>query len=163
MLPALDIFLPICLAAALAGIVRGFTGFGAALGFIPIASSIVEPWKAVVFLFVIDSVTTLPLIPNAVRHCTWREIIPLTLGAMVTVPLGAFFLLSVDPTALRSALAALALGAVTTLASGWRYQSLPSPALQAAVGAVAMQLLWTFDLYFLVRGSKPIRNSACQR
>ena len=133
----ISLLAPICLAAALAGIVRGFTGFGAALVFIPIASSMVAPWQAVILLFVIDCVTTLPLIPNAARNCTWREIIPLTLGAMVTVPIGAFFLLSVDPTALRWALAVLALGAVSVLASGWRYQAPPSPALSATVGAVS--------------------------
>ena len=137
MLPAPDVFVPICFAAALAGLVRGFTGFGSALVFIPIASSIVEPWQAVILLFVIDSVTTLPLIPNAIRKCTRREVLPLSLGATATVPLGAYFLLSVDPTALRWMLAALALGAVTALASGWRYQSLPSPALSAVVGATS--------------------------
>jgi uncharacterized protein len=134
---AQEAFLPICLAAALAGAVRGFTGFGAALVFIPIASSIVEPWQAVVLLFVIDSVTTLPLLPNAFRHCTWREVIPLTLGAAAMVPVGAYFLLSVDPTALRWALSALALAAVAALASGWRYQALPNPTLSAGVGIVS--------------------------
>jgi uncharacterized protein len=137
MLPPLDMFLPICFAAVLAGMVRGFTGFGAALVFIPIASSIVEPWQAVILLFVIDCVTSLPLVPNAVRKCTWREVIPLSLGATLTVPIGVHFLLSVDPTALRWTLSALALGAVAALASGWRYQSPPSPALSAVVGVAS--------------------------
>src|SRR5258708_36542058 len=99
MLPHLDIFVPLSLIAALAGAVRGFAGFGTALVFIPIASGIVPPWQAVVILFVIDSVTTLPLVPAAVRICTWREVAPLSVGAAITVPVGAYFLLTVDPTA----------------------------------------------------------------
>jgi len=132
--PELNIFIPIALVAALAGVVRGFTGFGSALVFIPIASSIVPPWQAVILLFIIDGVTSLPLMPDAVRRCTWREVVPLALGATVTVPLGTYFLLSVDPTSLRWALSALALGAVGVLASGWRYHRAPGPALSAAVG-----------------------------
>ncbi len=136
-MPALDILLPLCAAAALAGAVRGFTGFGSALVFVPIASSIVPPWQAVIILFIIDGVTALPLVPDAFRKCTWREVLPLSLGAAVMVPLGAHFLLSVDPTALRWTLAGLALGAVAVLTSGWRYQAQPSPMLSAAVGATS--------------------------
>jgi uncharacterized protein len=134
---ASDILVPVCLAAALAGLVRGFTGFGSALVFIPIASSIVEPWQAVILLYIIDSITSLPLVPDAIRHCTWREVLPLSLGATVAVPVGTHFLLAVDPTALRWALAALALGAVAVLASGWRYQSRPGAATSVAVGATS--------------------------
>lgn len=136
-MPDPAVFIPVALAAALAGVVRGFTGFGAALVFIPIASSIVPPWQAVVLLFLIDGVTSLPLLPDALRRCTWREVVPLVLGAAVTVPLGTHFLLSVDPTALRWALSALALVSVGVLASGWRYHRAPGPVLSAAVGTTS--------------------------
>jgi uncharacterized membrane protein YfcA len=135
MLPPLDLFLPLALTAALAGLVRGFTGFGSALVFTPIASAIVEPWQAIILLFVMDGITALPLLPDAVRHCTWREVVPLSLGATVAVPVGAHFLLVIDPTALRWLLSALSLGAVAALASGWRYHALPGPAMSAVVGA----------------------------
>ncbi len=137
MLPPFHIVLPLLLTAALAGGVRGFTGFGTALVFVPIASSIVPPWEAVVVLFVIDGVTTLPLVPAALHKCTWREVAPLCLGATVTVPVGAYFLLSIDPTALRWALGALAMGAVGLLASGWRYHAAPGRLVSGVVGAAS--------------------------
>ena len=137
MLPSLDIVVPLALISALAGAVRGFTGFGTALVFMPLASGIVAPWQAVIILYIIDSVTALPLVPNAVRTCTWSEVAPLSIGAAVTVPIGAYFLLTIDPTSLRWALAALALGAVAILASGWRYQDVPGRLVSAAVGASA--------------------------
>ncbi len=133
----MNVFVPLLLISALAGAVRGFTGFGTALVFIPIASTIVPPWQAVIILYVIDTVTTLPLIPRAVRTCTWREVVPLCIGATLTVPVGAAFLLTVDPTALRWALAALALGAVAILASGWRYRALPGRLVSGVVGAAS--------------------------
>ncbi len=137
MLPNTDVLIPLLFTAALAGAVRGFTGFGTALVFMPIASGFVPPWQAVVILYIIDSVTTLPLVPEALRKCTWREVAPLSLGATVTVPIGAYFLLTVDPTMLRWALGAMALGAVALLASGWRYHSVPSRQVSAAVGAAS--------------------------
>ena len=103
----------------------------------PIASGLVPPWQAVIILYIIDSVTTLPLVPSALGRCTWREVLPLSLGAAFTVPVGAYFLLAVDPTALRWALGALALGAVALLASGWRYRAAPSRLVSACVGAAS--------------------------
>lgn len=137
MIPALPDFLPLAVAAILASTVRGFSGFGSALLFIPLASTVVEPWRAVVLLFVIDGLMTLPLLPRAVRTCTWREVIPLSAGAAITVPIGAYFLVIIDPTALRWTLSALALGAVAVLASGWRYYRAPIPAFSAGVGAAS--------------------------
>jgi uncharacterized membrane protein YfcA len=135
MLPQIDVFLPLFLIAALAGAVRGFTGFGTALVFVPLASGVVAPWEAVIILYIIDTVATLPLLPSALRKCNWREVTPLCIGATITMPIGAYFLLTVDPTALRWALGALALGAAGILASGWRYRALPGRLVSAAVGA----------------------------
>ena len=43
-------------AAALAGLVRGFSGFGAAMVFVPIAGALYSPEQAVVLLFLTDTV-----------------------------------------------------------------------------------------------------------
>jgi uncharacterized protein len=137
MIPDFPDFIPLAMAAALAGLMRGFSGFGSALLFVPLASLYVEPSKAVILLFVIDGLMALPLLPRALRRCNWREVAPLSAGAAVTVPIGVFFLVSVDPTALRWVLSALALGAVAVLASGWRYHSHPGAALSAVVGSTS--------------------------
>jgi len=131
---AMDALPALLLAAVSAGVVRGFSGFGSAMLFVPIASAAVEPRQAVVLLFVIDGIISVPLLPGGWRHCNWREVAPLSLGAALTVPLGGYLLVSVDPTALRWALATLALGAVAVLSSGWRYRRIPGTGLSAAVG-----------------------------
>ena len=46
--------------AALAGLVRGFSGFGAALTFIPLASMVYDPRVSIVALWVVDALGTLP-------------------------------------------------------------------------------------------------------
>ncbi len=136
-LPSSDLLVPLCLIAVLAGLVRGFSGFGTALVFMPLASTLVQPWQAVIILYIIDTVTTLPLIRNAVSRCAWREVAPLSIGAAMLVPIGAYFLTRADPTALRWALSGIALGAVALLGSGWRYQKEPSWRVSAIVGTLS--------------------------
>jgi len=124
-------------AAILAGVVRGFSGFGAAMVFVPLAAMVVGPATAVVLIFLLDLLPSWALMLTAARHCSWREVLPLALGAGITIPLGAWLLVSADPLALRWAMPTLSLVAVALLASGWRYNRVPAPALSGAVGAVA--------------------------
>lgn len=124
-------------AALIAGITRGFSGFGAALIFVPLISAAYGPEVAAPLLLVIDTVLTLPIVVRAVRECVWRQIIPLAIGAVLTVPLGVAILGHVDPMALRWTLAALAVCLLVLMASGWRYSGRPRLPVTLAVGAIA--------------------------
>lgn len=130
-------FLGLALAAALAGLVRGFSGFGAAMIFAPVASALYGPQSAVAMLFVADGVITLPVVAGAVRHCAWREVAPLAFGAALAYPLGVRLLLVLDPVPLRWVISLMVLGLVALLATGWRYRQRPSLAGTAAIGGVA--------------------------
>jgi len=136
-MPDTAILIPLYAAALLAGLVRGFSGFGAAMTFVPIAAMVVGPPAAVILIFVIDLIPAWALVPGAARHCDLRQVLPLALGAALTIPVGAWLLASTDPTALRWALPILSLAAVGLLASGWRYQGNPGPALSGAVGGTS--------------------------
>ncbi len=130
-------FLWLGCAVALAGLVRGFSGFGSAMIFIPLASMVVRPEVAVPLLFLADSLATIHITLPSLRRCSWREILPLLAGASLTVPLGVALLVSVDPSVMRWAISLTILLAVVTLASGWRLErSLPF-AGTAAVGGLA--------------------------
>jgi hypothetical protein len=130
-------FLGLLAAAALAGVVRGFSGFGAAMVFVPVASALRSPQEAVVLLFLVDSVVSLPLLSPAFRRCTWREVAPLALGAGLLVPVGVELLLVADPVATRWAISLLVLAFTGLMASGWRYTARPSIPMTVAVGAAA--------------------------
>lgn len=127
----------LAMAAALAGLVRGFSGFGAAMVFVPIASAVRSPEVAVVLLFLTDTVVSLPLLPPAFRRCAWREVLPLALGAGLLVPVGVEVLLATDPTVMRWAISLLVLTSTGLLASGWRYTERPSVPATLAVGGLA--------------------------
>jgi len=110
------------LATVLAGVVRGFAGFGAGMLFTPIVSLAYEPRLAVALLFVIDFVVAVPLLPRAFRQYHIREVLPISIGATVTVPVGIYFLYSSDPVMLRYLISIVILTFVAILATGWRYR-----------------------------------------
>ena len=122
---------------ALAGFVRGLTGFGAALIALPVASALVGPKAAIAILALADWPATLPLLPPAFRRCDWPTVLPAALAAIVAVPFGAFILAHSDPDALRWGLSITVMAMLALLVSGWRYRGAPRAPLSAAVGAIA--------------------------
>jgi len=125
------------LAAFAAAAIRGFSGFGAGLVFMPVAAACFGPKIAAGILFVVDTILIVPFVVKAVRIVDWREVLPLGLGAMATVPAGALVLLYVDPIPLRWGLSLAIFASVGVLAAGWRYRGPTRIWLSALVGAVA--------------------------
>ncbi len=130
-------FLMAVAAAVAAALVRGFTGFGSALIFIPVASAAYGPTVAAPILLLVDFVLTLPYFVAGLRRCRWSTVLPAAIAAIVVSPLGAWTLAVGDPTALRWAISVAILLLVALMASGWRYRSDPVPPLSAAVGVVS--------------------------
>jgi uncharacterized membrane protein YfcA len=131
------LFLTAALAAFAAAIVRGFSGFGAGLIFMPIGAACLGPKTAAGVLFVIDTILILPFVARAVQIVEWREVLPLGVGAVLAVPLGVAVLLRADPIPLRWALSITILISVGVLAMGWRYRGPTRLPLSLAVGGLA--------------------------
>lgn len=125
------------LSVLVAGLARGFSGFGAALIFIPLASAIIGPKMASPVLLVIDCVAAAGLLPAAARAADRRDVSFMAAGAAIGVPLGAWALLHTNPLAVRWIISITAGLFLILLMSGWRYKGNPSPPLGAAVGLIA--------------------------
>jgi len=124
-------------AAALAGFVRGFSGFGAALIFIPLADIPYDPATAIIGLWVIDAIAAAPLLPPHFRRAVWREVLPLLIGSAIALPFGVWILSHAEQSALRWGVCLMVLISTLCLASGWRYRRAPSLPATLAVGGVA--------------------------
>lgn len=133
-MPFDSVHLVILAAALVAGFVRGFTGFGAALIFVPVASAAFSPQVAAPVLLVIDFVLTLPLLAGALRLVRWRTVLPAALAAMVMSPIGAYVLANGDPLTLRWAITAIVIALLILLMSGWRYHGEPHTLASVGVG-----------------------------
>lgn len=127
----------VALTALVAAVVRGFSGFGAGLIFMPVAAAFLGPKSAAGILYVIDSILILPFVARAVRVADWPDVIPLAIGAVVAVPLGIFALLHLDPVPLRWGLSLTILVSIGALAAGLRYRGPTRVPLSLGVGAVA--------------------------
>lgn len=137
-----DSFAPLTLAltvavAGLAGSARGFSGFGAALVFMPAASALVTPAVAAPVLLLADGILSLGFLPRAWRQARRNDVALMAAGALIGVPLGTFVLNHADPLALRWTIAMLAFSMLLLLASGWRYHGLPKRPVTALVGAIS--------------------------
>ncbi|WJR67868.1 sulfite exporter TauE/SafE family protein [Neorhizobium sp. CSC1952] len=124
-------------AAVIAGLARGFSGFGGALIFVPLAGAAVGPKIAPALLLVIDGITTLGMLPEGWRRANRREVGTMLVGALVGVPAGTALLAVIEPTALRWLISIVVLGLLAFLISGWRYHGTPKTWLTVVVGAIA--------------------------
>jgi len=123
--------------AAAAGLARGFSGFGSALIFVPLASTAVRPLVAVPLLLVVDGITTLGLVAPAARLANRTDVARMALGALMGVPTGVWLLSRLDPLIIRWSIVAIVILLLALLMSGWRYRNQPKPPVTIAVGAVS--------------------------
>src|SRR6478609_3760590 len=104
LLPAdisLNVAIAICAVAFVSGTARGFSGFGSALIFMPLASSIAGPQLVAALLLIIDFVAAAPLLPNAWKQANRKATSVMVTGALIGVPSGTYFLTRLDPVTTR--------------------------------------------------------------
>lgn len=120
-----------------AGLVRGFTGFGTALVYAPLASTVLPPVWVMVSLITFDVLGPLPMMPRAMRDGDLRDVLWLMPGAVVGLALGLLLLTRLDPVIFRWMICVIALSLLAALASGWRYRRALGRAAKTIVGALA--------------------------
>jgi hypothetical protein len=127
----------ICAIAFVSGTARGFSGFGAALIFMPLASSMAAPRLIAALLLIIDFVAAAPLIPNAWKQADRKATAVIVSGALVGVPIGTYFLSRLDPVTTRWIISAFVLALLMLLMSGWRYRGKDHVALSIGIGGLS--------------------------
>jgi uncharacterized protein len=151
-------------AAVLAGVVRGFSGFGSALILSPSLSALYGPAVAVPVALLLELVLSGPFVPPAMRLVDRRRTAVLCVSAAVMVPFGAYLLSVVDGETLRWAISALVFAAVAILGFGWRYHGRPHTAATAATGALsglfggATGLTGPPVIFYELAGSAPMQR-----
>ena len=124
-------------AISVAGIVRGFTGFGTALIFVPVAGLFLPAAQVIATITLTGICSTAALLPRAWRQADRREVALLVLAALPTVPLGLMVMERLDALTVRWIVAIVAGGTWVALISGWRYVGAVSHPKMIAIGAVA--------------------------
>lgn len=124
----------LALAVVFAGMVRGFTGFGSALVYLPIAAIFLPPTWVIASMISFSMFGPLPLLPRALRDADKPAVARLAVGAAIGIPLGVWLLTLLDPTMFRWLVSGIAVFTLLLLASGWRYGGAISAALAMGTG-----------------------------
>lgn len=101
---------------------RGFTGFGTALIFVPVAGQFLAAGDVIMVMAMTGLFSMAALLPGALRTADKREVGGLALAAAFSVPFGIWVLSQLDALTIRwivSVVVALTLVAVMT---GWRWR-----------------------------------------
>lgn len=127
----------ICAIAFVSGTARGFSGFGSALIFMPLASSIAAPKLVAALLLIIDFVAAAPLLPNAWKQADRKATAVMVAGALVGVPIGTYFLTRLDPVTTRWIISCFVAALLVLLLSGWRYRGKEHASISVGIGGLA--------------------------
>lgn len=127
----------ICAIAFVSGTARGFSGFGSALIFMPLSSSIAAPKLVAALLLIIDFVAAAPLLPNAWKQADRKASAVMVAGALIGVPIGTYFLTRLEPVTTRWIISCFVTALLVLLLSGWRYRGKEHASISVGVGSLA--------------------------
>lgn len=134
---AIDGFWWLIAAISIAGIVRGFTGFGTALIFVPVAGRFLPAADIIVLITLTGVASTAALLPRAWVQGRRGEVAILILAALPTVPLGILVMGWLDGTTVRWVVAVMAGVTLLSLMTGLRYDGRIGRTGLVGIGALA--------------------------
>jgi len=144
-----------------AGLMRGFAGFGSAMLMAPIFAILFGSAEMVVTVVAIELIVSLQLFPQVRVHADWKTLMPMSIAACAAMPLGVWALASVDKGTIVTGVSAVIVAFVILMWSGWRYRGRRSAMASAAVGAVSGAMMATTSvggppvLLYLLSGNDP--------
>jgi len=122
---------------ALAGLIRGFSGFGSAMVITPTLSLVWSPQQAVLVAVLFEVAASIPLLPESVRQTKWREILLMAVTACLTVPIGTLLLIIIAPNLMRKIVAVVVLSFALIMLAGGRYLGKPKLPMTLGTGAAS--------------------------
>ena len=123
--------------ALVAGVVRGFSGFGGSALMALVLIQFYSPLSVLTKVMVIDAVSFLLLVPSTVREFNRRVFAVVTLATLAGLPFGTYLLLEMDPLVMKRAVAAAVAACVVVMLLGRRFRAPPPVAVHIAVGVLA--------------------------
>ncbi len=122
--------------AFVAGVVRGFAGFGTAMIYLPVAGQVLGPFEALTTLIVKDLTAPLMHVPRAVKDGHPGDVVRLALGALLAVPIGITVLAVVEPEVFRWGVSLVTFALLAILILGLRYKGPITKPIIFGTGAV---------------------------
>jgi uncharacterized membrane protein YfcA len=130
-------FLLAVLATGVAGMMRGYSGFGTAILLAPVFSTLWGPRAGVPVVLLMELLVSAQLLPRAIGEADRRMVLPIGVAAVLAMPIGSLVLLQADGVLLRRVIGGLVLLFGLILLSPWRYHGVRPLGLNLAVGGIS--------------------------
>lgn len=121
-------------AVCVAGLVRGFAGFGSGMIIMPAASSVLSPVDALIFMTAAELLGPLPNLRAAWRVSVRRDVALLVLGVLLGLPAGLWALSHVSPAVFGWTVSVVVLFLLALMVTGWRYRGVLTRRLTVGAG-----------------------------
>ncbi len=125
----------------IAGFMRGVTGFGGAMLMAPPLSFLLGPVPAVVITLLLEAAAALVMFPDAWHRIHGRILTYILVPACLTVPIGGYLLLSLEPALARKVISGVVVVFSLALLLGFRFSKPPRPSMSLTMGTIAGVLL----------------------
>lgn len=149
------------LAVLVAGLMRGFAGFGSAMLMAPIFAVLFGSMDMVLTVVAIELGVSLQLFPKIRREVVWPTVLPMSAAACVAMPFGVWLLQNVDKALVVKAVSGIVLAFVVATLAGLRWRGRRGPVPSAIVGAVSGAMMSSTSvggppvLMYLLSGTDP--------
>ena len=127
----------IALVAFGAGLIRGFTGFGGPAFMLATLTLFFTPYSIVSKILVVDFIASVYLFKVVYRQIDWRATACMVVPTLLSMPLGHWLLLELDPLWMKRAMASIIACACVLMLCGFRYQHPMTTAWLIFVGICA--------------------------
>jgi hypothetical protein len=124
-------------AVLVAGLVRGFTGFGMSAVIVLALSMTLPPAEVVPVALVLEVAASARMLPAAWKDVDWTYARGLLAGGAVGIPVGVALLVYVAPDLMRVALSVFVLAMSGAILGGFRFRGRPGTRWGYGVGLVA--------------------------
>lgn len=153
---------PIAAAATLvAGLLRGFAGFGSAMLMAPLFAILFGSAEMVATIVAMELAISFHLFPMTRHQCQWAVVGPMTIAACLFMPVGLWLLVSVDRMVIQKTVSAIVALFAAVMFLGWRWRGRRGLAPTLAVGAISGTMMATTSvggppvLLYMLSGDDP--------
>ncbi|MFT5175185.1 MAG: putative membrane protein YfcA [Gammaproteobacteria bacterium] len=124
----------VLITAAVAGFIRGFTGFAGPAIMVLVLIQFYSPISVLPKIILIDLLSNLKLLPSTVREVDRKVIFIIIATSLLGLPAGMYLLVDTDPLIVKRFIAILAAVSAIIMLIGWRLSTVPARWIYATVG-----------------------------
>lgn len=133
-MPDILIIVYSCLAILMAGVVRGYSGFGFSMIAVLSLSLVLPLVNIVPCILILETAASLWLLPKIWKDVDWLSLKWILLGVLVGTPIGIYILTSVSDMLMRIFISVIVIILVGFLWRGFRFKNMPGRMFTSLVG-----------------------------